>query len=293
DLIVDAMGRRTRLSEWLQALGGQAPYVESEDCGFVYHSRYFKGPELPAFNGPPISDIGTISVLTLPGDSGTWSVTVWAAASDTALKNLRHRDQFTDVVRACPLQAHWVDGEPITDVLTTAGVLDRYRRFVVDGRPVATGVAAVGDAWACTNPSAGRGVTVGLLHAQLLRDTIRSDFDDPEAFVRAWDSVTEAQVAPYYWSQITADRARFAQMDALRRGEPPPPGDPTAAAISAAMLRDPDVFRGVIEAGTCLALPDEVFSRPGFMDKVQAHARARMWKIPGPDRETLLKLVGA
>ena len=292
DLVVDAMGRRTKLSEWLQALGGQAPYVESEDCGFVYHSRYFRGPELPAFNGPPISDIGTISLLTLPGDSGTWSVTVWAAASDSALRNLRDTDRFTDVVRACPLQAHWVEAEPITDVLTTAGVLDRYRRFVVDGRPVATGVVAVGDAWACTNPSAGRGVTVGVLHAQLLRDTLRSDFDDHEGFVRAWDSVTEAQVAPYYWSQIAADRARLAQVDALRRGEPPPAPDPTAAAISAAMLRDPDVFRGVIETSTCLALPDEVFSRPGFMDKVQAHARARMWKIPGPDRATLLELVG-
>jgi 2-polyprenyl-6-methoxyphenol hydroxylase-like FAD-dependent oxidoreductase len=293
DLVVDAMGRRTKLSEWLQAVGGQAPYVETEDCGFVYHSRYYRGAELPAFNGPPISDIGTISLLTLPGDSGTWSVTVWAAASDTELRGLRHADRFTAVVRACSLQAHWVDGEPITGVLTTAGVLDRYRRFVVDGRPVATGVVAVGDAWACTNPSAGRGVTVGLLHAQLLRDVIRSEFDDPEGFVRAWDSVTEGQVAPYYWSQIAADRARFAQMDALRRGATAPPPDPTAAAISAAMMRDPDVFRGVIEAGTCLALPEEVFSRPGLMEKVQAHARARMWKIPGPDRPALLELLGS
>ena len=29
DLVVDAMGRRTKLSDWLQALGGQAPHVES------------------------------------------------------------------------------------------------------------------------------------------------------------------------------------------------------------------------------------------------------------------------
>jgi flavin-dependent dehydrogenase len=42
-----------------------------------------------------------------------------------------------------------------------AGILDRYRRFVVDGAPVVTGYAAVGDAWACTNPSAGRGISVG------------------------------------------------------------------------------------------------------------------------------------
>jgi len=27
-----------------------------------------------------------------------------------------------------------------------AGIHDRYRRFVVDGRPIATGVCAVGDA---------------------------------------------------------------------------------------------------------------------------------------------------
>ncbi len=293
DLVVDAMGRRTKLAEWLQAVGGQAPHVESEDCGFVYHTRYFRGSELPPLNGPPVSDIGTISLLTLPGDNGTWSVTVWAAASDTALRNLRQPDRFTDVVRACPLQAHWVDGEPITDVLTTAGVLDRYRRFVVDGQPVATGMVTVGDAWACTNPSAGRGMTVGLLHAQWLRNVIRSDFDDPEGFVRAWDTATEAQVAPFYWSQIAADRARIAQMDALRQGKEPPPPDPTAAAIAAATMRDPDVFRGVLEAGTCLALPDEVLSRSGFMDKVQAHARARTWKIPGPDRPTLLALVGS
>jgi hypothetical protein len=156
---------------------------------------------------------------------------------------------------------------------------------------VATGVAAVGDAWACTNPSAGRGVTVGLLHAQRLRDTVRSGTDDPERFVRAWDDATERDVAPFYWSQIAADRARVAEMDALRRGDEPPPPDADAKALEAAMLRDPDVFRGLLEITGCLALPHDVFARAGFRDKVQAHARARTWAAPGPDREALLQLV--
>ena len=293
DLVVDAMGRRTRLADWLRVAGAAPAHVESEDGGFVYHSRYFRGPELPSFDGPPTSDYGTISLLTIPGDNNTWSVTIWAAASDAALRNLRHADRFDAVVRSCPLQARWADGEPITDVLTTAGVLDRYRRFVVDGRPVATGVAAVGDAWACTNPSAGRGMTVGLLHAQCLRDVVRSDVGDPEGFARVWDAATESRVAPFYRNQIIADRARFAEMDALRRGVEPPAPDPTSAAIAAAMLRDPDVFRGVLETTTCLALPDEVRARPGFMEKVDALARSRMWKIPGPDRSALLALVGS
>jgi hypothetical protein len=43
-----------------------------------------------------------------------------------------------------------LDGTPIIPVLPMAGILDRYRRFVVDDRPVITGFAVVGDAWACT-----------------------------------------------------------------------------------------------------------------------------------------------
>ena len=85
----------------------------------------------------------------------TWSMTIFSASGDAPLKALRGVECFTRVVRACPLQAHWLDGEPITRVLAMGGILDRYRRFVVDGNPVVTGYAAVGDAWACTNPSAG------------------------------------------------------------------------------------------------------------------------------------------
>ena len=291
DLVVDAMGRRSKLGEWLTGAGARPLPTESEECGFVYHSRYFRGPQVPSFTGPPVAELGTISVLSIPGDNGTWSVTVFAASSDTALRNLRDADRFDAVVRACPLQAPWLDGEPISEVITTAGVLDRYRRFVVDGTPVATGVAAVGDAWACTNPSAGRGMTVGLLHAQRLRDTVRTDLGDPMGFAEAWDGVTERDVAPFYWNQITADRARVAEMDCLRRGAPTPAADPTAEAMAAATLRDPEVFRGMLEIGGCIALPDEVFGRPGFMDRVLAHAGARRWTPPGPDRQTLVALV--
>ncbi len=292
DLVVDAMGRRTKLAEWIEAAGGSAPVTESEDCGFVYYSRYFRGPKVPPFVGPPIVELGTISVLTIPADNGTWSVTVWAASSDTALRNLRDADRFDAVVRACPMQASWLDGEPVSEVLTTAGVLDRYRRFMVDGSPVATGVAAVGDSWACTNPSAGRGITVGLVHAQCMRDTVRAHVDDPAGFARAWDEVTERDVSPFYWNQIKADRARMAEMDALRAGVAPPAPDPNTKAMAAALLRDPDVFRGMLEIGACLALPEEVFARPGFMEKVQAHAGGRTWDPPGPDRPALLELVG-
>ena len=150
------------------------------------------------------------------------------SASDLQLKAFKDPEKFTKVARACPLQQHWLDGEPISEVLSMAGIMDRHRRFVVDDRPVATGVCAVGDAWACTNPSAGRGISVGLVHAQRLRDATRTSLDDPEAFVREFDELTERDVAPFVHNQIAADRARIAVMDALAQGRgsaAPEPGD--------------------------------------------------------------------
>ncbi len=59
---------------------------QAEDSGFAYYTRYFTGPGLPSLIGPPLMPIGTISVLTLPGDNGTWSVTVFGASGDAPLE---------------------------------------------------------------------------------------------------------------------------------------------------------------------------------------------------------------
>jgi hypothetical protein len=109
--------------------------------------------------GRNLTPHGTFSIITAHGDGDTWTVTLVAATGDSPLKALRDNDRCHRVVAACPVQAPWLDGRPITDVLPMAGAVDRYRRFVVDDRPVVTGFAAVGDAWACTNPSAGRGLS--------------------------------------------------------------------------------------------------------------------------------------
>ena len=151
DLVVDATGRHSRSPAWLAALGSPPPYEEQADCGFTYYTRYFTGRQ-PERRAPALTALGTITLLTLPGDNGTWSVTIFTSTGDQPLKSLRHDDKWMAVVRACPLHAHWLDGDPITSVLAMSGIVDRYRRFVSNGGPIATGVVAVADAWACTNP---------------------------------------------------------------------------------------------------------------------------------------------
>lgn len=52
ELLVDAMGRRTPVPGWLPGIGGAAPVSRSQDRGFVYYTRYFRGPELPEAKAP-------------------------------------------------------------------------------------------------------------------------------------------------------------------------------------------------------------------------------------------------
>ena len=154
DLVVDATGRGSKSSRWLESLGAVPPHEECDDCGFTYYTRYYRGAP-PAFLTGPLVPFGTVALITLPGDNDTWSVTIFTASDDHALRVLRGPDVWSRVVRAFPQHAHWLDGEPITEIVTMSGIVDRYRRFAVDGRPVATGFVAVADASACTNPSGG------------------------------------------------------------------------------------------------------------------------------------------
>ena len=291
DLVVDATGRRSRATDWITQLGARPPQVEAEDRGFVYYTRYFTGSTTPRRIGPALTPMGSFSLLTLHSDNDTWSVTLFGTTGDGPLKALRQADSFTRVVQACPLHAHWLDGTPLSDVLCIAGVMDRYHRYVVDGSPVVTGFLPVGDAWACTNPSGGKGLSVGLVHAQLLRDVVRDHLDVPGALVAAWHERTERIVAPFYRNQVAADRLRIAEMAALREGREPPPPPETTRRFMTAASHDADVFRAMIETVLCTALPQEVLARPEVQRAMAQVGDDPAPPPPGPDRRQLLELV--
>jgi 2-polyprenyl-6-methoxyphenol hydroxylase-like FAD-dependent oxidoreductase len=294
DLVIDATGRRSKLPDWLQAIGARRPIEEAEESGFLYYTRFFRAATgaVPSFRAGLGTHFHSFSLLTLPGDAGTWSVTVFFFAGDAALKALRDPARWRALIAACPAHAHWLAGEPITDVLPMGGVTDRYRRFVVDGAPVATGVVAVGDAWACTNPVGGRGMTMGLMHALGTAEVVRHHLDDPLALARAQDAMTETRLTPWYRSTVEFDRARTAQIKAAIQGRPAPrptgPGD----ALAVAMLYDAALFRASLEIVSLLALPREVLARPGVVGRIMELADIHEPVVPpGPSRDELLRMV--
>jgi flavin-dependent dehydrogenase len=69
----------------------------------------------------------------------------------------------------------------------------------------------VGDAWAATNPTLGRGISIGSRHARLLRDVVREvGTDDHEKLVRRFDEETQTHQTPWYRSTVWHDRHRTA-----------------------------------------------------------------------------------
>ena len=302
DLVVDATGRRSRMPALLREAGGAGGSdiaEEGGDSGFVYYTRYFRSADgsTPAPRASLNSPFESHSILTLPADAGTWSVTLYGAAADPPLKRFRHEPVWTAVVRACPLHAHWLDGEPITGIAPMGGVLDRRRRLPADGS--LTGLALLGDAWACTNPSVGRGMSFGFMHGALLRDTLQDHRPGSAEFATAWDEVTEREMGPWYEATVSADRARMAQLEAARDGGPyVVPADPASrmrAALPLAMGVDAEAFRAAMEIIGCLALPSEVFARPGMAERVAKAAAARGGdaRLPGPGRAELLEIVSS
>jgi 2-polyprenyl-6-methoxyphenol hydroxylase-like FAD-dependent oxidoreductase len=292
-LVVDAGGRRSAVSRWIVDAGGRAPVDQRADCGFVYYGRHYRGA-MPAGVDSMLSHNESVSLLTLPADNGTWGVGITTSSRDRALRELRHVPCWEAAIRCYPATAGWIEAEPITGIAVMAGIEDRRRELVVDSAPVVTGLVAVGDAWASTNPSLGRGASIGALHACVLRDVVAKEgTDDPDTLVLRFAAETAATVAPYLDSTLSFDRHRLAEIEADAAGVPYEPEDPAWAmtrALGAGARTDPVVARALAAIASVQALPAEVLGDPAVLGHAAAFL-GRPHYAPGASRAELLAAV--
>src|SRR5579871_5934072 len=296
-VVVDAAGRRSPLSSMLEAVGGRRPPEHAFEAGFVYNTQYYRGPELPELRDDLLSAIGSISVLTIPGDNGWWSVTLYHSPSDMHMRKVRDPESFERVLRALPNHAHWADGEPQGDIFSMAATANTTREFIVDGTPCATGVVPLGDAWGFTNPSIGRGITLGLMHVVDMVPAIAEHLDDPVVLAAEWERRTGDRPAKWHATTVDFDRLRAPEVDAFLRGldDPFDPSDPSVAgprAFRSAAHYDPQVLEWFFEVVTCRSLPGEVIARDGVLERVLEVALSNpAYTSPGPSRPQLEELL--
>ena len=99
---------------------------------------------------------------------------------------------------------------------------------------------------------------------------------------------------PYHDATTTLDRRRVAEMRAELAGGQiePDPAAHIAGLMATASGVDPTCARAFGEILGCLALPDEIFARPGMLEHVMSFAgKVSAEPLPGPNRTELLELL--
>lgn len=281
DVTVDASGRRSPIDRWLDAVGASPAATWFAECGLAYYGRHYRIRGDAALPGPPTSRwLATLDDRTVGiwgADNGTVQLAVAPLASDRRFRGLTDAARFTAVARSVPLGAAWLDGlDPITEVFPMAGIHNTLRRLVVAGRPVVTGLHAVGDSVCTTNPTFGRGLSLALTNAVDLRDTLTAFADDPAGQAVRMDDLVGEHVAPFYDDQAKVDAARLAHLRHHVDGTPLPPR-PAAAdhrvdfpTLRAASTVDPTAFRGFWALMGMVRRPEEIYTDPDIVAACRA-----------------------
>ena len=136
------------------------------------------------------------------------------------------------------------------------------------------------------------------MHARVLRDVLHEiDPGRPAHLVRRFHESTTADVRPLVEATIGLGRHRSAEVLGEVAGVPyltDDPGWAMAGALFAASRIHPDAARAQQDLGGLLALPPEVFARPGLVDLVRMHgAGAPGHPVPGPGRDDLARALRA
>ena len=300
DLVVDAGGRRSQLPRWLAAAGAVPVPETEEDTGIVYSSRFYRildPADDPAEHGLVVGDLGYLKYAVFPGDNGTLSITYGVPAGDPEMRRVLRAEPFTEVASLLPALAGWMAPgrtQPISDVEVMAGLVNRLRHFVVAGRPVATGVYAVGDASVCTNPLYGRGCALAVAHAELLADTLAAHGDDAGEGALAFAEVTRTEIEPWYHAAVAQDSHDGRTRDA-DDGDTIGVGSIIRHGLLPAAGRDPAVFRAFMRMFNLLDKPEAVLLDHSVQRAVLAAFQERASRPPpprlGPDRTELLQLL--
>jgi 2-polyprenyl-6-methoxyphenol hydroxylase-like FAD-dependent oxidoreductase len=314
DLVVAAVGRRSVVPEWLAAIGAADVPEEVEDTGIVYFSRFYRllpGREAPQRSGVIGGDLGYLKYGVFAGDNGTFSITLATPTDDDKLRKLlASPDMFDTTARQLVAAQEWLDGraEPITpDVHVMAGLLNRWREYVVDGEPVVTGLIPVGDAVLCTNPLYGRGCSTAFWGAQLVADAVAASPDDLRGLALHYDAALRSEILPWYRAGVEQDAEARRVAAALLAGEDPDGDASDPRTFMRAVFRDgllpairsdAVVMRAFVRNFNLLTAPDTLVKDADLGARVLAVWNDRDNRPPEPPlgprrRAELLELIAA
>lgn len=176
DLVVDASGRGSRLPEWLEELGYQAPAEITIDAGAGYATQIYRRPAQPpawkVLYAMPQAPDHTRGAVLMPLEGERWMVTLTGLNGDHPPTDSAGFRAFAASVPSAALAAALAGAEPIGKPYGYRQATNRRRHYELLRR-LPEGVVALGDSVCALNPVYGQGMTVAALGALALDASLR------------------------------------------------------------------------------------------------------------------------
>jgi hypothetical protein len=273
DLVLDASGRSTRLPEWLQAIGYQAPAQTQVDSKLGYasclYSRLSFEPDWKIIGintkAPNQRRGGTISLQ----EGGKWIVSLLgygrqhqAPTDPEAFLAFAKSLSRPDIYQALK------GAEPISDISGFANITNTWNHYERLERFPA-GLVVLGDAVCCFNPIYAQGMTTVALAAETL-DQCLSQIPSIDALGMTFQK-RMAKVIASPWLLATGTDFQFPETEGKR------PGGMTGLAqgylerLLGMIHHDTQVATAFVEVMNMLKPPTALF-HPSLFVKVLSHS---------------------
>jgi len=176
DLVVDASGRNSKASKWLEALGYAPPEETHVNSRLGYASRVYERPErldqdwkgLNVQAAPPLVTRGG---ALLPLEGNRWMVTLSGVGGDYPATDEAGFLRFARSLRTPMLYEAIRDAKPISDVSGYRDTQNRRRHYEkLSSQP--DNFLVTGDAACAFNPVYAQGMTTAALGAETLQECL-------------------------------------------------------------------------------------------------------------------------
>jgi 2-polyprenyl-6-methoxyphenol hydroxylase-like FAD-dependent oxidoreductase len=222
DIVVDASGVRSKITDLLRAAGAQIR-EERHESPCAYYSRHFVQrdgtDELPRQGTGAHVDYLVFGTFFAEGRTFSIAFAVPEIEPELSLA-LKRPEGFDEACRRIPvLDRLTSNAEPISRVLGGAGLANRWTHYGRASGPHVLGFFPVGDSYIVTNPIYGRGCSMAFVEAHALADAI-SGTDEPLARAKRYHGTVHRLLRPHFDFSVAADkgflaRAKMARGDAV------------------------------------------------------------------------------
>jgi 2-polyprenyl-6-methoxyphenol hydroxylase-like FAD-dependent oxidoreductase len=274
DLVIDATGATAGGKRWLAAIGVKPVFQWRRPARFLYITQWFRlvgGQSFPDQRCLPYAEGRFATVATFPGDDGYFSLTYMTPNVEPLLGALRDPTILGEVFQTFDLTRPWIDprrARSIGPVIATSAGFDQRSSIQSSDDVRVTGFVAIGEAAMRTNPTRGRGTALTLLHAQLVADAVGSYLPDGPDLVSTVAERTERDLTPWFDSTVALDRDRYKRLVAGLTDGGTNESVPLELSFTLHALRDPVLYRAIVQTLNMYKLPGEIFADPSVRTRL-------------------------